>query len=343
MNPIAIIKKNQELWDLFTRKEEYDFRIRDQYDRFPYSSGSGPDILDPKVSEYLNEHGYKVEYPENKSFAVCLTHDIDVLYQKKVTKCVAALDHFRNYHVLEAMHSLAEMSSKKLPWWNFSEIMALEDHFGAKSSFYFMVQDPGDRDYAYDIEDCEAIIREISEKGWEIGLHGGHTSYNDPADMTAKKQRIEKVLKNKVIGYRNHYLRFRVPDTWEHLRSAGFLYDTTFGYAEHIGFRNGMCYPFRPYNLNTQQEIDLLEIPLAIMDRSLDLYMKLDAHGSWEKAKQLIDTVAKCHGVCTLLWHNTNFTGDKKTLYEKILRYCAEKGAWMTSGKDICMWWQKNV
>lgn len=57
--------------------------------------------------------------------------------------------------------------------------------------------------------------------------------------LKKKKRRLEEVLGKKVVGYRNHYLRFRVPDTWELLSKAGFKYDTTFGYSDCAGFRNG--------------------------------------------------------------------------------------------------------
>jgi len=32
------------------------------------------------VSEFLIENGFRARYPENKTFAVCLTHDVDTLY-----------------------------------------------------------------------------------------------------------------------------------------------------------------------------------------------------------------------------------------------------------------------
>ena len=51
-----------------------------------------------------------------------------------------------------------------------------------------------------------------------------------------------------MIGYRNHYLRFKLPETWKYLADAGFEYDTTLGYSNALGYRNGMCHPFRPYD-----------------------------------------------------------------------------------------------
>ena len=71
------------------------------------------------------------------------------------------------------------------------------------------------------------------------------------------------------------------------------------------------------------------------MDRTLDVYMKLNQEIAWELTKQLIDKVEQNHGVLTLSWHNTNFFGEKAEFYERILKYCSEKGAWMTSGREI--------
>ena len=97
-----------------------------------------------------------------------------------------------------------------------------------------------------------------------------------------------------------------MPTTWELLRTAGFKYDTTFGYADCVGFRNGMCHPFQPFNLNTDQYIDIWEIPLTIMDKTLLSYMELDMATSWEITKRLIDTTEELGGVITVLWHNTS-------------------------------------
>jgi peptidoglycan/xylan/chitin deacetylase (PgdA/CDA1 family) len=340
MELYEILQKNSKIWDFFSRKEEYNSSIYDKYGRFPYYASSDRNIFEPRVSKYLIEHGYHAEYPEDKPFAVCLTHDIDLLYKSTGMKGLEALGNLPNSS-FSGREFLAQIRSKKVPWWTFSEILALEDRYNAKSSFYFMVENPGNQDFNYPIEDCESIMGEISDGGREIGLHGGHTAYKDPVEMKEKKHLLEKILNKNISGYRNHYLRFLVPDTWEHLHNAGFSYDSTLGYAGCIGFRNGMCHPFKPYNLNTQCGIDILEIPLNIMDNTLDKNMQLDIGMSWKMTKRLIDTVERYHGVITFLWHNTSFVGEQKKFYEKILRYCNEKNAWITSGEEITNWMKK--
>ncbi len=343
---IEKLKQNEELWDLYTKKEEYNLTFSDQYERFPYYLSNQRSVFDPKVSRFLVENGLNPEYPEGKKFAVCLTHDIDVIYPEKLYPIIGTAKALAQGDLTGAVKTpFSRVNKKWNPCWNFKEIMELEAKYNAKSSFYFLALHPGEKDFNYKIEELETELPFISDHGWEVGLHGGHESYKSLEDIKEKKQRIEKVFGKKIIGYRNHYLRFEVPDTWELLNQAGFKYDTTFGYPDCAGFRNGMCHPFRPYNLNTGKQIDILEIPLIIMDRTLLRdYMRLDVKKAWELVKSLIDKVEKCNGVVTVLWHNnTSMEGKNLEYYEKFLKYVYEKKAWITSGEEVFNWWSKNV
>ena len=72
------LENDTDLWDLFTRKEEYKSINVDKYGRFLSKKSHNQDILYPHVSEYLIKKGkLKFQYPENKKFAVVLTHDVD--------------------------------------------------------------------------------------------------------------------------------------------------------------------------------------------------------------------------------------------------------------------------
>jgi len=330
-----ILKQDPAIWKLFTSEEEYCCSVRDRYDRFPFCFSSNRNIMRPVVSEYLHEQGFHPEYPDGQPFAVCLTHDIDSVYSSVTRKVINGYKYLTRGEMGKAFDIVLSMRSRKLPLCNFQKIMELEEKYGAKSSFYFMALAPGDKDYLYDIRAIQQEIGMMADAGWEVGLHGGHQAYCNYTQLSIEKDRLEKVLGRSVTGYRNHYLRFRVPETWQHLAQAGFSYDTTFGYADCVGFRNGMCYPFRPFDLERGKEIRLVEIPLTIMDRTLQDYMRLDSRLAWDVIQKMIDTVERCHGVITFLWHNSQMEGEQMQLYEKILDYCQKKGAWMTSGKEI--------
>jgi len=202
-----------------------------------------------------------------------------------------------------------------------------------------MALEPIDQGYTYPVSDLATEMGQIIDKGCEIGLHGGHTAYNNLNEIQKEKLALEGVLGKKVIGYRNHFLQFKVPDTWEYLSKAGFAYDTTLGYADCAGFRNGMCHPFRPFNLNTNKDIDILEIPLMLMDNTLGpTYMRLNSAISWDLTKSIIDTVERNQGVFTILWHNHTIADSHSKIYEKILKYCYDKKAWLTDGRSIFQW-----
>ncbi|PKL59022.1 MAG: hypothetical protein CVV31_07690 [Methanomicrobiales archaeon HGW-Methanomicrobiales-2] len=335
-------KQDSEIWELFTRKEEYNGCSHDQYDRFPYYRSRHRDISIPRVSQVLIEGGYHCEYPEAQPFAICLTHDIDRVYKPFHSKGLEIVTALKDRDLARAGRIVPQLRSKKLPAWNFNEVIALEESYGACSSFYFLALEEGDRSYAYAIEDLEQEMGTILDGGCEIGLHGGCEAYHDLEQLRREKQHLEKVLNQTVSGYRSHFLKFRIPDTWELLEQAGFRYDTTLGYPDCVGFRNGMCHPFRPFNMNTGQEMNILEIPLAIMDQTLLSYMRLNTEQAWAQTERLIDAVERHNGVLTILWHNTFMTGESLRFYRKILKYGHEKGAWMTNCREIEAWWQKN-
>ena len=341
------LKQNKELLDLFTRKEEYSLEQSDKYNRFAYAFSSYKNILEPNVSKFLVENGLETDYPENKKFAVCLTHDVDEIYPPLSHTLLSSLYYMKNLNFNGLKDQLFwKIKGKEYsPYWNFKEIMNLEEKYGAKSTFYFLATDKDIRRFRYNIEDLENELVSIVDRDWEVGLHGGYYAYNNLEEMETEKKRLEKVLGKEVIGYRNHYLRFKVPDTWEMLAKAGFKYDTTFGYEDTVGFRNGMCHPFKPFNLNGNREVDILEIPLIVMDGAL--FSSVNSfEGAWRTTKRLIDTVEKYNGVLTLLWHSNVFNCPYREkwskMYEKILKYCYEKNAWMTSGEELWKHYRKG-
>ena len=94
------------------------------------------------------------------------------------------------------------------------------------------------------------------------------------------------------------------------------------------------------------KNIDIVEIPLNIMDTTLFEYMKTNVDEGWKLIKNLINTVENLGGVLTILWHNTTFTLPYTQkwcrLYEKILKYSYEKNAWLTNGRELWEYYKQN-
>jgi len=340
------MEKKQYLWDLYTAKEEYNSTLVDNFNRNPFWASKNRDIFSPKISEFLLKEGLKPSYPENKKFAICLTHDVDILfndttrkqYLKKGVKDLIKLD------LSGFVKTLSDSTKRKIiPNFHISETLKHERKYNAKSSFYFLSLSKGEQDYNYDLAEISDVFDQIRENNGEIGLHGGHEAYDNISKMKQEKEKLESIIGEKVHGYRNHYLRFQTPSTWQHLDKLNFIYDTTYGYADCVGFRNGMCHPFQPFDLNENKFLDIIELPLIIMEFSLEQrYMRISESKQFEFCKQMIDTVAKNNGVLTLLWHNTQMQGQQGQLYNAILKYAYEQNAWLTTGNEIVDFWKGN-
>lgn len=333
---IEELKKDQDLWDLYTRREEYNSPYYDLHGRFPYYLSRNRDVMLPRVSQFLVSRGFCPEYGDGKKFAVCLTHDIDYIYPNWTRIAKGMANSFSDRDLKRLLTwPFSKVNKNYNPYWNFHKIMGIEEKFGAKSTFFIMTAERDPAMQIYPIGDLAGDMRDIVRRGWDIGLHGGYYSYNDAAAIAEEKRKLERAIGKKVIGYRNHFLKFCTPDTWLQLEKAGFSYDSTLGFADCIGFRNGMCHPFRPYDLKGDRWIDLVEIPQAIMDGTLFEYMRLNCDDSWKMVREIIDTVEKYQGVVTLSWHNTQSTDVNLSFYEKVLKYCYDKGALMTSADTI--------
>jgi len=333
----SVLKRDPAVWDLFTRKEEYGSTGLDEHGRFPFASSRFKEIRRPIASELLLADGFEVLYPEGRAFAVCLTHDVDLLNHQ------AAVSRILSKGGRKGLRKLLRIANKAVnPYWTFKKIISLEDSYDANSTFFLMGLAPGDEDFNYLVEDMSPELGRIVDSGSDVGLHGGHKAFMSLEKIIEERERLEKAAGRPVVGYRNHYLKIKVPYTWRLLEKAGFDYDSTLGYADTPGFRNGMCHPFHPYDLEEQHELNLLELPLAFMDAALLDRQRPEVGQAWEVIKDLIDRCRKCNGVATIIWHNDKMRKESGKLYEKTMGYCRENGAWMTSGANISKWWRKN-
>jgi len=336
----------ESLFDLkkvFTRQDEYDQEITDIHQR--NTAALSPLKIDnPVVSVYLfKKNKLNVKYPGNKKFAVCLTHDIDQLFVPNKEILKNAVKGISRGSLNKFSSTLSNLFNKRnSPYFNIQNILEIEKRYQANSTFFFLALDKGEKDFNYNIDEVKDVLRKIKENDSEIGLHAGHLAYNDLKKLSQEKQKLENTINSKVIGIRNHFLKFKNPETWEIQSKAGFKYDASYGYNDVSGFRNGLCHPFTPYNSTKNEYIDILAIPLVIMDCTLDRYMQLDFENSWKYVKNFIDKNEQVGGVFNLLWHNTYFTENNLNLYIKILEYCSSKGAWLTSGEKIYKWWSDN-
>lgn len=331
MTPAAVLR------DLYAGNWESRVAQRDRWDRTPFNSWTGPDPMVPHLSERLRESGFRPQYPNGAKFAVCLSHDVDLL---RTTRRELFGTMRRRLRPMDGKNLTALLTGGIDPVHSVEPLLEIESRFGVRSTFYFLALKPGDEDFNFDMTYAAPALAAVADAGCEIGLHGGHKAYLNSGALTEELGRLKAALGSEAVaGYRGHYLRFRVPDTWHLLEEAGFTYDTTLGWSESIGFRSGLCYPYRPIDDKTGKCIGIIELPLAVMDRSLFEYMRLPYDQALGTFWRLVDEVEKCQGVLTLLWHN-GFPLVPYTTYAQLVEQLKQRGAWFATGAQMVEHWR---
>lgn len=283
----------------------------------------------------------KAIWPENKSFAVCLTHDVD-----RVKKTYQYVTHFfktgRIYH-------LGSLFNQKWSYWNFEDIMKIEEKYGVKSTFFFLQEtkkvNPLNLEllkatsgkYKFSEERIISIIKLLLKNGWEIALHGSYDSYKDKNLLATEKKLLEDVTGEKIAGVRQHWLNIEIPKTWQIQKEVGFEYDSSWGSNEDVEFSKSEKFPFAPLN------DEFWVIPITIMDTALfSKYRKIKE--AWFKCKDVLLQASQTNCLVTVLWHQhvfneKDFPGWKR-IYEDIIAFSLENNAWVTCARNIVKWWK---
>ena len=269
----------------------------------------------------------RIKWPKNKKFAACLSHDVDLVFKYNL---IGSLKEVKN-NPKRALSIFYKFATKENPYWQFENIMKLEKSYGFRSTFFFCAKRRHIKDPYYSIKNnkIQNIIKKLDKGGFEIGLHGSYLSYNNKKYLEEEKKILESILKKKVVGNRQHFLNFS-KSTPKILTETGFIYDSTFGSAKKVGFKDNKCLPF--YNGS------LLEIPMNVMDSTLFNQCK-SYDNAWEKVKILIDIAEKKSALITFNWHHGVFYepefGGWGKLYIRILKCLKKKNAYVGTLENI--------
>lgn len=273
------------------------------------------------------------------SFATFISHDIDTCESGWLQGGFNALKKGRLLTTLDLI--LKKIAGKDV-WFNFSEIISLEQSFDIKSTFFFLgrrdkFKGMPNADYELSNRKFGKAFEEIKLVGSEIGIHGSLGSSNNT-------NRFKEDLKKFGIGVegnRYHFLEFDPVESLRVLEESGIKFDSSMGFAEHYGFRNGICMPFYLYDIPNDRPSSVLEIPLILMDGTLQStkYLNIAKDQIAGRIGTLIAEIEKFGGLFTLLWHNTHFSDYKyqgwKQIFEEITGICRKENSAFVTGSEI--------
>jgi len=306
---------------MLTRWEETVSSVRDQHGRFPATASVAykQGFLDrPIIDEYALILGAWLKTllpgwePQPSQFSVKLSHDID--YVRSASIRTFGGDILKRRSPVKALQTARQLIFREADPYlqGCYELADLSEEHGFQSAFYFMSADRSPFDSGYDPQEksVQRLIHNLRRRGHEVGFHPGYQTFDNLERFHQEKQRMDLALGETRYGGRQHFLRFRAPDTWRLWEEAGLTYDSTLGYADHEGFRCGTCHPFQPFDIEQDRVLDLWEIPLIVMDVTLKQYRHLTPAEGEERILTLAQRCKAVNGVFTLLWHNTSLHGE---------------------------------
>jgi peptidoglycan/xylan/chitin deacetylase (PgdA/CDA1 family) len=373
----------EEIFAELSRAEEISQKNRDECGNFEWQFSEKK--WDSKFFyPYLDKHIAEVEkkltakystpsmarWPQNHLFALCITHDVDLV--SKYTKLWQVLRRINRLFRSNppkppkkdlVMQVLADLSNFRFnhtsdPLWRYHEWMEIEERLGFKSTFYIFpetLQKPHYCDCNYKYSDkirfrnsimtVAEMLKEISTRGWEIGLHGSYFSALDEGILASEKKHLEEVVGQEIISTRQHYLHYDIYHTTAIHNNAGFKTDSTIGYNRSVGFRCGTGLPFYTWDNVSGKETRVLEIPQVIMDGGLFFRNSLGYNKELaiEHCLKVMDQVEMTGSCLTINWHpNYIVLPDWVDVFQAILEEAKRRHAWGTSAGEIYRWWKER-
>jgi hypothetical protein len=318
-----------------SRFEETFPSPKDAHGRFPaYASVAwqGDFLHRPIVDEY----GLALEQvltsllpgwrPAKRHLRVKLSQDVDQIGIPFSLRSAFAKT-FRDRRPLSTVRDLAALllGTDTTYQLQLKRLVRLSVEHGLDSAIYWKSSKIGPYDTGYDLNDPRilGLIYGLRAEGIEMGIHPSYATFQSPRLLRSEVQRLKAVLGQK-LGGRQDYLRWN-PQTWVEWNDAGLAYDSSVGFADHIGFRAGTCIPYQPWLWSQQRRADLIEIPLLAMDSTMYGYMNLPAERALTLLMDLAERCRAVGGVFTLAWHNTSLVkAGYASIYRALLNEIAD-------------------
>ena len=251
--------------------------------------------------------------PGGEHIVVC-SHDIDFYYASKLS-------------TLERLLKNLAISCSLSPSWSYfsSSLKLTRDLLGGRrvgdflpamleasekyhfqSSLFVVPRRSHRRDPVYKLEDLSPHLDAAIRKGFSVGLHGSYCSVINDGTLTPEARDLGKAIGRRPLGSRQHWLRFDYHEKlFDAIQEAKLFFDSSLGFSETVGFRNGASFAFPPYDFKNEKTCNFLEIPLVLMDESLLATCRRLNEAPQELADEVLSESRKWSwGGISALWHN---------------------------------------
>lgn len=296
---------------VLSRYEEYNAVDRDVHDRFPANASILTRFgwIERAVCDRWAEHILNALKMKGETFFQLIpTFDIDNTYAYRYKDGWRArlsyLKDLKNWDFKRIGERKAVKNGARDPYDTYDLIRRVMAQF-PQTRLFWLVAPLGtyDRNLSPGLDVHQTLMRSMDEN-LTLGLHPGYVSNGRIEKIREEKEVFERILQRKVTSSRQHFLRFRLPETYSSLLTCGFTDEYSMGFAEVAGFRAGTARSFLWFDVTQNRITDLRIHPFVYMDGTLNEYLHLSQEECKEKISSLIQEVKDYGGDFVFIWHN---------------------------------------
>lgn len=306
---------------LLSRMEEYDSNIKpDQHGRFEYRNSVAfkygfleKPLIELLAQRFMKQHLNACVFP-NTETKIIPTLDIDMTHAvkgKPLWRVLPAI--FREFIQQKSIEKyLIWVGRKADPYDNFNYQLDFFKTNRLKAVYFFQVGPYGTFDKNLNIENSR--FKEVLDKckGQTIGIHPSYASFQNYPKIEKEILKLKEKTEVEITCSRQHFLRFKLPESYRIIQKAGIQKEFSMGYSDSIGFRASVSKPFKWFDLGLNRATDLIIQPFCVMDVTLQYFMNLNIVQSKEKISQIYKEVDSVGGVFSFCFHNESLSDQKQ-------------------------------
>jgi len=309
---------------LLSRYEEYLAFNEDEFKRYPHKESLAfqnnflnlplIDLWLIKLKSTLETtfEGLKLK---QKKFEYIPTYDIDIAYSYLHKGMARSTGGFISDLLKGDLKSIGNrkkvLSGQQMdPYDSYDFLDDGHSKYNLHPTYFFLVgeQGPLDKNLDPNQKEVASLIRSISSK-YDIGIHPSYQSH-EKKSLRDEKETLEGICSKKIEKSRQHYIRFKLPETYRELIEIGIKEDFSMGYGSINGFRASTSNSFNWFDLSSNKKSDLRIQPFSFMECNSFFEQKQSVEETRNELKHYIDLTKKTKGTFCSIWHNFSLGSD---------------------------------
>lgn len=309
---------------LATRYEEYLPHVKDKHGRYAAKNSLAYKFgfLDKPiinswanlVKEILLEHFPTISFPK-RAFKIEPTIDVDSAFAYAEKGMVRTIMGFGKDVLNRDFSGFSDRMStiagrKDDPYNVFDKLIELQDQFGWRFTYFFLVgdYDKNDRSIAITSQKFQALLKHVNDYS-DVGLHPSFASNESTKKLAKELDRLSKTLHYPIQKSRQHFLKLHLPETYRNLMELGVKSEYSMGYPDCAGFRASICTPYYFYDLEQEVETNLKIHPFSLMEATYKYYQPGELEAALEKGLEIAKSVKEVDGTFSFVWHSDSISG----------------------------------